>query len=403
MKYGRRRSLIFSLICGIVGNVVSSFSSIYMVNIGRFIFGFASGLTSSIIPKYLTEVIPTHLYGAVMAGFTCIGGIGSLIATFVGGVVKDGKNPHRDWILLYLYIPVSLQLLGLLGMIFVVNFESIKFLMDHGEKEEALKVVKKIYKHANTESMAVQILDEFNKSNGKAVNKVSMTDAMFNPRYRRSTWINVVHMMFHEFTGINVISLYSGEILKSMQGRGGGLSVTTGVYMIMIAGFVAHAVGILTVKFIGRKTLLIWGHISMALIHAGIGMRNVYKNDNMVIILIIAFMFAYGMTTGPVAWVYAAETVIDSAMGITLFSLWGTVFLLSIICPPMMHVDSVIGPENTFFIFAGISVFGAFYAKYFIIETFGKTNKEKMQLFTPAEYIDNSEDRQEEESITDLL
>lgn len=86
MKIGRRRSLIISLIVGILGNVISSFiESIVMINIGRFIFGVGAGLTSSIIPKFLAETIPTHLYGAVVAGFTCFGGIGSLIANFAGG------------------------------------------------------------------------------------------------------------------------------------------------------------------------------------------------------------------------------------------------------------------------------------------------------------------------------
>jgi len=99
----------------------------------------------------------------------------------------------------------------------------------------------------------------------------------------------------------------------------------------------------------------------------------------------LLFTMIYQQTSGPVAWVYAAETTIDAGMGIVLLTLWGTVLVLSIVCPIIMDPRSL-GPSATFFILAGISLFGAAYSKFVIRETFGKSDKEKKLMFTPERF-----------------
>jgi len=38
---------------------------------------------------------------------------------------------------------------------------------------------------------------------------LTLKDAIFDPKYRYSTWINIGYIAFHELTGINIIRLYS--------------------------------------------------------------------------------------------------------------------------------------------------------------------------------------------------
>ena len=141
----------------------------------------------------------------------------------------------------------------------------------------------------------------------------------------------------------------------------------------------------------GRRTLVIWGHIFIALIHASIGVFGILHVDAGIISMILAFLVVYQNSSGPVAWLYAAETTIDSALGICLFTLWGTVFILSLVCPILMDPKSAVGINNVFFIFAGLSVFGSLYCYLFIKESRGLTDKEKKLLFTPKRFIENDE------------
>ena len=71
---------------------------------------------------------------------------------------------------------------------------------------------------------------------------------------------------------------------------------------------------------------------------------------------------------------YASETNIDVAVGISIATLWGTAFTLNLIAPQLM-LETVLGPSKTFFLFSFLSCFGAVYSYRFIIETKGLTDK----------------------------
>ena len=92
------------------------------------------------------------------------------------------------------------------------------------------------------------------------------------------------------------------------------------------------------------------------------------------------------------AWLYATETTIDAALGVCLFTLWGPVFVLSLVFPLLMvdYGKGGIGPANTFFLLAGTQVFGSLYGYCFMKETKGLNDKDKKLIFTPKKYLDES-------------
>ena len=54
---------------------------------------------------------------------------------------------------------------------------------------------------------------------GDHAQKATLKEAFFkDERYTRASWINVVCMIFHELTAINIILSYSNEILKKILG-----------------------------------------------------------------------------------------------------------------------------------------------------------------------------------------
>lgn len=59
MRIGWRRSFFIIGTIGIIGNLVTIYiDKFWVLMIGRIIFGFSSGLISSISPKFLEESIP---------------------------------------------------------------------------------------------------------------------------------------------------------------------------------------------------------------------------------------------------------------------------------------------------------------------------------------------------------
>ncbi len=69
MKIGRRKSLIIICIIGIIGNLITFNFYLTTILIGRFIFGFSTGLSSSIVPRMIEETIPSHIYDSLGVTF----------------------------------------------------------------------------------------------------------------------------------------------------------------------------------------------------------------------------------------------------------------------------------------------------------------------------------------------
>jgi hypothetical protein len=56
-----------------------------------------------------------------------------------------------------------------------------------------------------------------------------------------------------------------------------------------------------------------------------------------VLITMVMFLAIYQITNGPIIWVYMSEVAVDTALGICILFLWGTVLLLSLSINFMMN------------------------------------------------------------------
>ena len=73
-----------------------------------------------------------------------------------------------------------------------------------------------MYKSANTDKMKRMCLEQFKMNIGKDSSGLTVNDALCNDQYRKATWVNIGYIIFHELTGINVIMLYSNQMLHQM-------------------------------------------------------------------------------------------------------------------------------------------------------------------------------------------
>ena len=62
MKIGRRRSQFICIFLGLVGVRLTLITNIWALLVGRFLFGVSVGLFSAIIPRYVEEMVPAHLF-----------------------------------------------------------------------------------------------------------------------------------------------------------------------------------------------------------------------------------------------------------------------------------------------------------------------------------------------------
>jgi hypothetical protein len=115
-----------------------------------------------------------------------------------------------------------------------------------------------------------------------------------NPRYCRATWVNIAYIIFHELTGINVIMLYSNQMFNQMASSNpNSLSPRKGTYLVGIVNLLSSLLSTQVVKCFGRRTLVIWGHLGMAITHALVGYFSYIGMDIGVLIGILVFLLVY--------------------------------------------------------------------------------------------------------------
>jgi len=231
MQIGRRKSLFIICCIGITGNLITiNIKSFAMLCIGRLFYGYAAGLFSSTIPKFMEETVPSHLFETVIASYLACQNLGNLIGTLESFFVPkdddiEGLMNTNNWLIFYVYFPVSVLLLIMFLLLTIVRYESIKFLIVNNRLDEANKAVQQMYKYATNDKIADVYIAKIRSVSGAGSSGLTLKDALFNPQYRTATWVSIGYIIFHELTGVNVINMYSHNIFESMSGSG-GLTVT---------------------------------------------------------------------------------------------------------------------------------------------------------------------------------
>jgi len=117
----------------------------------------------TISSKYLEETIPSESFEFLSPIVIVGNSVGTLIAFCLGLLLPpDGDTSElkdaTTWRIFYAYVPLGMYLVFLLGMFTVGKYDSIQFLIDSGNIEEAKSALRTIY--SDTSDKAINLLIE---------------------------------------------------------------------------------------------------------------------------------------------------------------------------------------------------------------------------------------------------
>ena len=268
----------------------------------------------------------------------------------------------------------------------VFKQDSIGFSITKEDKDAAVEMIAHIYQGGNNEH--VQIYEEIKKNTKIESSGTTFKQALFDPEYRKATWICFLLALFNQNTGLNAIFMYSNKMIKDLS-KPGCQDTKEGCFFIspINATVVLGVIGFLGAVILGppvigkmkRKNNILYGHGAMGITMVLMAILKVNAVNELLFVCICLYAVFYQTSLGANIWMYSNEVTVDSAGGLIVIGVFGMLFIQSLCLQQLM--DSSLQPEGVFGIFAGITILGFFYVLFFIKDTHGLSDKEKKQLY----------------------
>ena len=403
---GRKRSLIVAGLLFFISALGSmrpeflffnygepTFSLLIVFNIYRVIGGIGVGLASAICPMYIGEVAPSNIRGMLVSWnqFAII--FGQLVVYFVNFFIlgdhiqplveEMGKGiaqitPAAQWTVTtgwrYMFGSEAVPA-GLFALLICFVPETPRYLVSIGQDQKALGILSKI----NGSAKASQILQEIKDTMTVKTERLMTYGAM-------CIFVGIMLSVFQQAVGINAVLYYAPRIFGDM-GMENPMVVT--VFMGII-NILFTLVAVFTVEKLGRKPLLIWGSLGMAVGAFGVAVTFGHEGLEMVTaISIMVYSASFMFSWGPICWVLIAEifpnTIRGAAVAIAVAFQWIFNFIVSSTFVPMFNMHLTEGDDFghwfTYGLYGIICVIAALFVWKLVPETKGKTLEDMTKLW----------------------
>ncbi|EJT48422.1 receptor [Trichosporon asahii var. asahii CBS 2479] len=304
-KYGRRMTMRIGATLFSIGGVFQTYCAGYTsMVIGRFISGCGVGMLSMIVPIYQAEISP-----ADHRGF-----LGAL--EFTGNIVGYSSSVWIDYACSYIQsdwswrLPLSIQVLGgvILGLGSFVCPESPRYLIDTDQDAMGLQVISD-FQGRDIDDPKVQA--EYNEIREGVIADRAVGDRSYKAlwtRYRSRVLIAMSSQLFAQLNGINVISYYAPLVFEQAGWIGRDAILMTGINSLF---YVASSIPPWWLTdAAGRRPILLFGALAMAIALTATGYW-IYIDQaitpNAVVVCVVVYNFAFGMSWGPIPWLYPPE------------------------------------------------------------------------------------------------
>ena len=386
-KWGRRAVLIVAAILFVWASWGTGIAhgSVEFV-IYRVMGGLAVGAASIICPAYISEIAPPSIRGR-LASLQQLAIVLGLFLAFVSNYLLAGAAGTAgasfwlgfqawQWMFWVEIVPSAVFLLGLL-----LIPESPRFLVA-ANRHAAARVVLNRLGQREVENKVKEIQETLSGRH-----KPRMTD-LYDPvgkKIQPVLWIGIGLATFQQLVGINVV-FYYGEVLW----RAAGFSESNALLQNVISGTVnvgSTFVAIALIDKVGRKPLLIFGSIGMAVILAVLAWlfasSPLDSQGNLVmtgptglaaLIAANAYIFCFGVSWGPVMWVMLGEMFPNqfrgAALSVSGFVQWMSNFAITMTFPILL---GSFGLGGAYSLYAGFAAVSIWFVLKLVRETKGKT------------------------------
>ncbi|KAL8174796.1 UNVERIFIED_CONTAM: Solute carrier 2 (Facilitated glucose transporter) member 8 [Gekko kuhli] len=380
-KIGRKLSLMVCTLPFVVGfTIIIAAQNIWMLYVGRILNGLASGVTSLVVPIYISEVAHSKVRGMLGSCVQLMVVIGIL------GAYVAGTGLQWRWLAVLGSVPPCFML-GIMAFM----PETPRFLLRQHKRSEAIAALQflrgPLVDHewecseieANTDEQQKLAIAEFK-----------------NPAIYKPFLIGITMMFFQQVSGINAIMFYAETIFEEANFKNSrAASVIVGSIQVFFT-----AVAALFMDRTGRKILLVVSGIVMAISAGVFGiyfkitapspgnsslidllnptlMEEEHHLSWLAVLSLGLFIMGFALGWGPIPWLVMSEIFPLRARGAASGACVLTNWLMAFLVTKEFHDFMVLlTPYGTFWLFAATCLLNVLFTVLCIPETKGKTLEE---------------------------
>ncbi|XP_029296364.1 solute carrier family 2, facilitated glucose transporter member 8 [Cottoperca gobio] len=387
-KMGRKLSLMFCSLPYVFGfTMIIAAQNVWMLYIGRVLTGLASGVTSLVVPLYISEMAHERVRGTLGSCVQLMVVMG-IMGVYLGGLYLDWR-----WLAICSSIPPTLLMVCMCFMP-----ETPRFLLSQGKRREAEEALRFLRGPDAPVEWECARIEEACSEQGSTFQMSDLKD----PGFYKPLMIGVMMMIFQQMTGINAIMFYAENIFEQAHFKESDLaSVIVGLIQVVFTGVAA-----LIMDKAGRKVLLIISGVAMAISTTAFGvyfyLMSKFPPPSSLSLLVLdkaaeephadlawlalasmaVFITGFALGWGPIPWLVMSEIfpykVRGIASAVCVLTNWSMAFIVTKTFKDMMILLTSAG---TFWLFASMCILNVVFTIAFIPETKGKTLEQIEAMF----------------------
>ncbi|XP_011035085.1 PREDICTED: plastidic glucose transporter 4-like isoform X1 [Populus euphratica] len=376
-KFGRTRTFQLDAIPLTIGALLcATAQSVHTMIIGRLLAGIGIGISSAIVPLYISEISPTEIRGAlgsINQLFICIG----ILLALVAGLPLAG-NPIW-WRTMFGISAVPAVLLAL-GMAF--SPESPRWLFQQGKFSEAEKSIKTLN---GKERVADVMTDLSVGSQGSAEPEAGWFD-LFSSRYWKVVSVGVALFFFQQMAGINAVVYYSTAVFRSA----GIESDVAASALVGASNVFGTTIASSLMDRQGRKSLLITSFFGMAASMLLLSLSFTWKalapySGTLAVLGTVCYVLSFSLGAGPVPALLLPEIFASriraKAVALSLGMHWAANFVIGLY---FLSFVNKFGISSVYLGFSGICLSAVLYIAANVVETKGRSLEEIERALNPT-------------------
>lgn len=376
-KFGRKKTFQLDAIPLIVGAFLSATAqNVQAMIIGRLLVGVGIGISSSLVPLYVSEISPTEIRGAlgsVNQLFICVG----ILLALVAGLPLAG-NPIW-WRTMFTVATVPAILMAL-GMIFAP--ESPRWLFKQGKIAQAESAIKTLWGKGKVE----EVMADLRAGSTGSVEEDAGWFDLFSKRYWKVVSVGAALFLFQQLAGINAVVYYSTAVFRSA----GIASDVAASALVGASNVLGTAVASSLMDKQGRKSLLIISFTGMAASMLLLSLSLSWKvlapfSGTLAVLGTVLYVLSFSLGAGPVPALLLPEIFASriraKAVALSLGMHWVSNFIIGLY---FLSVVNKFGISKVYLGFASVCFLAVIYVMNNVVETKGRSLEEIERALSAA-------------------